>query len=313
MQEKPEAYFIPRRLARIDKVYRTAYGGAAAGAEEHLLRHARPAEAVAAGAERPAAGRSALDRRCGEYRVELHWPESVPEIPSPGSVEVRVYPTSFGWFGWTVDKILNNPDMSADRRTGRTERSGCENGLGLQRRVDAATEMVAVFCDDPATARSDRSRKAAVAPNIRVTRSERWGTWKRIDLEMEWGFQPGTETADFDGRLESHVAIVGADRPLADDQARRSIGARWQSRAAGDARRGIACPCCTPPTVVRVWTAGSPCGRRRPVSRSAARSGETADPDSGTRRLRRQGRQRDDRPAIRRTNWRPRISRAFAR
>ena len=26
VQEKPEAYFIPRRLERIDKVYRTAFG-----------------------------------------------------------------------------------------------------------------------------------------------------------------------------------------------------------------------------------------------------------------------------------------------
>ena len=31
-------------------------------------------------------------------------------------VEVRVYPTSYGWFGWTVDKVLRNPDVSEDRR-----------------------------------------------------------------------------------------------------------------------------------------------------------------------------------------------------
>ena len=38
VQEKPEAYFIPRRLERIDKVYRTASTALPPGAvEEHLL------------------------------------------------------------------------------------------------------------------------------------------------------------------------------------------------------------------------------------------------------------------------------------
>ena len=38
VQEKPEAYFIPRRLERMDKVYRTAfYALPAARVEEHVL------------------------------------------------------------------------------------------------------------------------------------------------------------------------------------------------------------------------------------------------------------------------------------
>ena len=38
VQEKPEAYLIPRRLERIDKVYRTASTALPPGAvEEHLL------------------------------------------------------------------------------------------------------------------------------------------------------------------------------------------------------------------------------------------------------------------------------------
>ena len=38
VQEKPEAYFIPRRLERMDKVYRTAFTAMPPQAvEEHLL------------------------------------------------------------------------------------------------------------------------------------------------------------------------------------------------------------------------------------------------------------------------------------
>lgn len=41
VQEKPEAYFIPRRLERIDKVYRTAFSALPSGrAKEHLLSDA---------------------------------------------------------------------------------------------------------------------------------------------------------------------------------------------------------------------------------------------------------------------------------
>jgi hypothetical protein len=64
-----------------------------------------------------------------------------------------------------------------------------------------------------------------------------------MDLEIEWGFQAGTEKTDFDGRLESHVAMVGSVSPLADDKGTAVTGAHtWQSRAAGDARRGIVVP-----------------------------------------------------------------------
>ncbi len=41
-----------------------------------------------------------------EYQVELHWPADLKDPPAPETVEVRVYPTAWGWFGWTVDKIL---------------------------------------------------------------------------------------------------------------------------------------------------------------------------------------------------------------
>ena len=149
-------------------------------------------------------------------------------------------------------------------------------------RVDAATEMVAVFCQE------------AVVPRIRVI-GPSVGEWQRIDLEIEWGFldaeetkgdvpdvspgnpgsrwspfairspglnQRGTEQAEFEGRLESHVAIPGPVSPLAEDNGTKVTGAHaWQSRAVGGMRRGIVLPVLYAPSSrpgvdsrITIWT-----------------------------------------------------------
>ena len=274
VQAKPEAYFIPRRLERIDKVYRTARTALPPQQLKSiyydmpdLLRPLPP----------PPKGRlqAGLLWTGGvtKYQVELHWPASVQEVPSPETVEVRVYPTSFGWFGWTVDKALGNPAVSADRRTW-TYRSdpAAKMDSAYNVRVDAATEMVAVFCEEGKT---PAGVKAAV-PTIRVI-GPSVGEWKRIDLEMEWGFQPGTEKTDFDSRLEPYMAMIGPVSPLAGDKGTAVNAVRqrvWRIARGSPPVRAMpdeasSYRCCTPPTVARVWTVVLPFGPRRPVSRFA--------------------------------------------
>jgi hypothetical protein len=259
IQEKPEAYFIPRRLDRIDKVYRTAF---TALPPEQLKSIYYDMPDLLKPLPSPPKGRL----RAGllwtggvtKYQVELHWPAGAAEIPSPDTVEVRVYPTSYGWFGWTVDKVLSNPEISEDRRTWTYKSEpDAKMDWAYNVRVDAATEMVAVFRED---AKTSGGAEAAV-PSIRVI-GPSMGQWKRIDLEIEWGFQAGTEKTDFDGRLESHVAIVGPVLPLTDDKGTTVTGPNaWQSRAAGDARRGIVVPALYAPdsrpgldSRITVWT-----------------------------------------------------------
>jgi len=260
VQEKPEAYFIPRRLERIDRVYRTA--SAALPPDQlksiyynmpDLLRQLPPAPKGRLQAGLLWTG------GLTQYRVELRWPAEDQDIPSPDTVEVRVYPTSFGWFGWTVDTVLSNPVISADRRRwAYTNEPGAKMDSAYNARVEAATETVAVFyADTTSPAGSPRT-----VPSIHVT-GPSVGEWKRMDLEVEWGFQPGTERRDLDGRLESHVALLGSVSPLADDRGTTVTAAdRWKSRAAGDVRRGIAIPVLYAPQARRgldsritIWTA----------------------------------------------------------
>ncbi len=259
VQEKPEAYFIPRRLERIDKVYRTA--SAALPPDQlksiyydmpDLLKPLPPSPKGRLQAGLLWTG------GLSQYQVELRWPISVQEIPSPDDVEVRVYPTSFGWFGWTVDRILRHPVVSPDGRTWTyTSDPLVKMDSAYNAHVDAATEMVAVFYED--------GKKPAgisnTVPSIGVTGSG-VGHWKRMDLEMEWGFQTGTGQRDFDGHLDSQVALVGALSPLPGDRGTKITAAHgWRSRAAGAGRRGVVVPLLYAPQArpgldsrIAVWT-----------------------------------------------------------
>lgn len=256
VQEKPEAYFIPRRLERIDKVYRTAFYEMP---EQELKSiHYNMPDLLKPLPPKPKGELLAGLLWTGgvtEYQVKLVWPANVQEIPSPENVEVRVYPTSFGWFGWTVDKILSKPEMSEDRHTWTYHSEpGAKMDWAFSSRIDAATEMVAVFCED---------RKSAV-PDIRVI-CPGLGLWERMDVEIEWGFQPEMEKKDFHSWVDSYMAMPGPVSPLAEDKGTTvTDGHSWQSRAVGNTRRGIVLPLLYAPggrpgldSRITIWTGTS--------------------------------------------------------
>ena len=210
VQEKPEAYFIPHRLERIDKVYRTA-ATALTPQELKSSNYANQPDMLKKFPSQPKGRLQAgllWTGRLHDYKVELQWP-SGQKIPTPDAVDVRVYPTSWGWFGWTVDTILSNPEISADGRTWTYKSDpAAKMDFSYNNQVDAGTEMVAVFYGEK---KSPGSAVSAV-PSIHVTGPD-LGAWKRMDVEIEWGFQPGTEKSEFDGSLEPSMAIAGPVAP----------------------------------------------------------------------------------------------------
>ena len=238
IQEKPEAHFIPRRLDRIDNVYRTAFD-ALPEQELKSIYYDMP-DLLKPLLPKPKGRLQAGLLWTGglvDYQVELHWPAGGQAIPSPEAVEVRAYPTSFGWFGWTVDKVLSGPQISGDGRTWTYKSDpAAKMDSAYSTRVAAATEMVAVFCEE------DKSGAKQAVPSIRIT-GPSVGVWKRMDVEIEWGFQVGPKKEDFDGRLEPYVAMIGPVSPLAEDKGTTvTDGRQWRSRAVGDTRRGIVIP-----------------------------------------------------------------------
>jgi hypothetical protein len=241
VQEKPEAYFIPRRLERIDTVYRTALDQLGNAALKSL--HYDMPDLLTPLPPKPRGRLLAgllWSVRLADYRLELCWPAG-QEVPAPDAVQVRVYPTAFGWFGWCNDEILGQPEISADRRTWTYDHVGVEQiptVVGRRHRRGSATEMVAVFCEDEETLRGGKGS----VPSIRLI-SPTIGAWKRMDVEVEWGFQSGSEMADVDGWLESDLSLIGHVSPLAGDTGTTVTSPHaWQSRAAGEGRRGIVLP-----------------------------------------------------------------------
>lgn len=69
--------------------------------------------------------------------------------------------------------------------------------------------------------------------------------WKYAEVEVEWGFQPGSEARVFDGTIESThlLGVMGTAKPLPEDKVTVMAGQRaWKSPAAGGTRRGIVVP-----------------------------------------------------------------------
>ncbi|MCX6359424.1 MAG: hypothetical protein NT029_06455 [Armatimonadetes bacterium] len=233
-QPRPEAEFIPRRLERQDRIYRTAKDVLPPDQLKSiyynmpdLLQRLPPKPAGAL--------RTGLLWTGGlnDFAVELRWPESSP-APVVRDVEVRSYPTSFGWFGFTVDRVLGPPTVSADGRvwTYRSDPSELMDS-SYSVRVPAATEMLAVFCAAGAP---------SAVPQLRLT-SANVGAWKRTDVEIEWGFEGGSRTAQFGGRLEPSVALLGPIAPLeGDDGTLITTPGHWKSMPGSGARRGIQLP-----------------------------------------------------------------------
>ncbi|MCX6559366.1 MAG: hypothetical protein NTZ26_02520 [Candidatus Aminicenantes bacterium] len=232
-QDKPESAFILRRLERLDRVYRPvslllAQGSGKKGepwpkveGDWQLL----PAKTVRERGELNPAPLGALqaallwEGRMRLNRVELQWPAALRPPPA-ASVELRVYPSPYGWFGWQSDlPVTAPPEISGDGSTW-TYRGDWTD-----------VDMIAVFV--PAAA-ADAPRPV---PAIRAYGPE---NWKQMDLEIEWGFQAGTEKQVYDGRVEGFFGLVGSVAPLPGDAGTAKDGdAGWTSRSEDSRRRGV--------------------------------------------------------------------------
>jgi hypothetical protein len=233
VQEQPEASFIPRRLKRLDEVYRTI-ASQPAETEQDKKRIEGFAKLGL-----PPAPKGKLSSALlwlapvPTQRIELRWPAG-GAVPPVEAVEVRVYPSKMGWFAVVRDEVLVAPEVSADGRT-LTYVNAQTEGPNKGKPIFGETDMVAVFFDP------DKAPAAAkyAAPTIHLFPPNR--KWNVMDVEIEWGFRPGDEQAVFDGRIEAYGGSVTSVKPLPDDKGTAVTGPdAWTSApAAGVARRGI--------------------------------------------------------------------------
>ncbi len=85
----------------------------------------------------------------------------------------------------------------------------------------------------------DGSMDAAefAVPAVRVLVAD---TWKKMDIEIEWGYEPGAAGKDYSGRIEAYDGTVAGLTPLAGDTGTAATApAAWRSAGGGGPRRGV--------------------------------------------------------------------------
>jgi len=156
-------------------------------------------------------------------RVALAWNGAARRRPKPEEVVVAYFdaeakgniPT---WWNTAVIREADKPEESADGHT-----------YTFTIPVDTFGLVVSV--------RGQQDASAYEVPMLRAFVPDRW---KRMDLEIEWGFDKATAASDYSGRIEAYDGIVDRVRPLAGDTGTTMKGPdQWRSAPVLDGRRGV--------------------------------------------------------------------------
>ena len=156
-------------------------------------------------------------------RVTLTWNGPARRRPKPEEVAVTYFdaeakgniPT---WWNTAVIREADKPDVSADGRT-----------YTFTIPVDTFGLVVSV-----------RGKQDASAYEVPLVQAFVPDLWKRMDLEIEWGFDKATAASDYSGRIEAYDGIVDGVRPLAGDAGTTMNGPnQWRSTPVLDGRRGV--------------------------------------------------------------------------
>ena len=155
-------------------------------------------------------------------RIELSWPADAAAKPSPGEVVLSYFDSTddlpHTWWNPLTIKEADLSDVSADGRT-----------YGYTIPVDTWGVAVSV--------RGEKEASDLSVPTVRAFVPD---VWKKMDVEIEWGFEDDTVALAYDGRIEAYDGMIGKLRPLAADAGTGMTGPNaWHSVAAMSARRGV--------------------------------------------------------------------------
>jgi hypothetical protein len=156
-------------------------------------------------------------------RVALAWDVAAQRRPKPEEVVVTCFdaeakgniPT---WWNPTVLREAGKPEVSADGRT-----------YTFATAVDTFGLVVSV--------RGPQDASAYDVPTVRAFVPD---PWKRMDLEIQWGFDKAIAASDYSGRIAAYDGIVDRVRPLPGDAATTMTGSdQWRSAPVHGGRRGV--------------------------------------------------------------------------
>ncbi len=155
-------------------------------------------------------------------RIDLSWPADAKGRPLPNEVTLTYFDATddlpHTWWNPLTIQDAGKPEVSADGLT-----------YAYTIPVDSWGVVVSV-CDE-------KEASTYAVPTVRAFVQD---VWKKMDLEIEWGFEDSTAALDYSGRIEGYDAILANVRPL-DGSPGTVMTApdAWQSDGKETARRGV--------------------------------------------------------------------------
>jgi hypothetical protein len=155
-------------------------------------------------------------------RLELSWPNNSKHRPASDEIVVTCFDatdnTAHTWWNPRTRKQAAGPEVSAD-------------GLTYSYAIPVPTWGVVVAM------RNGRSAHERDCPSIRALVSD---TWKRAEIEIEWGFELSNSNLDYAGSLEAYDGLITDLHPLDGDAGTKMLGtSTWRSIRSSPGRRGV--------------------------------------------------------------------------
>jgi hypothetical protein len=155
-------------------------------------------------------------------RVELTWTAEDQPRPLPTEIAITTLEaqgTASSWWNNLLPAPKTaKPTVSADGKT-------------------YTYELPTETCGLVISVEGNRTANEYAAPSVRVLAGE---TWKRMDLEIEWGYEQSAVAKDYSGRLEVYDGRLAELAPLNGDTTTKvTTRASWRSAGKSEPRRGV--------------------------------------------------------------------------
>jgi hypothetical protein len=153
--------------------------------------------------------------------LELTWAADATHQPKPEALAITTLvnqgSASSWWNNMAAVKQAVKPTLSADGKT-----------YVYQLAKDTCGIVVSIVGD-----------KTASDFDVPTARALTADTWKKMDVEIEWAFDPATAEKDYSGRIETYDGVAAGLQPLDGDQTTTAESSSWRSLGKGPARRGV--------------------------------------------------------------------------
>lgn len=155
-------------------------------------------------------------------RLELTWPAGSQRQPTPDELAITTLDnqgSASSW--WNNLKAVQKPVKPTASTEGRTY----------------VYDLNAPTCGIVIGLVGDNRAAGFAVPTVRVLVAD---VWKKMEVEIEWGFEKATASKDYSGRMETYDGVAAGLRPLDADKGTAPTSATsWRSAGKVAARRGM--------------------------------------------------------------------------